>query len=85
MVKESEKRGRPPKYEVYSDAAKTYRQKLKASGMVAITAYVPQPIKAKLEKLCKETGKTQSEVLSHLLIFEESKHEEFLSLFDEDG
>lgn len=85
MAEKTETRGRRPKYEAYSDAAKIYRLKLKAEGMVAITAYVPEPVKEILKKLAKETGRTQGEVLSHLLNFAEDKREEFLSSFEKDS
>ena len=82
MSEKNDTRGRPRKYEKTKDAMKVYRKNLKADGMVAITTYVPKETKKLLEMFCKETGKTQCQVLSCLLDYASGRRDEFIALIE---
>lgn len=75
MAGKADGRGRPRKYRRTGEAGLEYRKKLRASGYVAVSVFLPSHAKAVLDALCKETEKTQSEVLSALIEEARETHE----------
>lgn len=84
MAEKPDSRGRPKQHEDAKSRRKQYRENQKNKGMISFSTYIDQTTKETLNTLCRESGKTQKDLLASLTKFAAQRLDEFLRFTEEE-